>query len=92
VILVPARGHDALHEAYSVLSHGAAVVACAFPVAVCDFGDDFAALFHGFEDGANIELAAEGGFYTDLDVVEIDEDSNLQSLIGHFFQWSVVSG
>ena len=38
----------------------------------------------GFEHGADVELAAEGGLDADLDVVEIDEYGNLQSLIGHF--------
>jgi hypothetical protein len=53
------------------------------PVAVSDLGDDLAALLDGFEDGAHVELEAKGGLDTDLDVVEIDEYGNFQSLIGH---------
>ena len=82
-VLVAAGRHDALDEAHGVLRHRAAVVAGALPVAVGDLGDDFAALLDGFEHGADIELQAQGGLDTDLDVVEIDEDGNLQSLIGH---------
>ena len=82
-VLVAAGRHDALDEANGVLRHGAAVIAGALPVAVGNLGDDFAALLDGFEHGADIELPAEGGFDTDFDVVEIDEDGNLQSLIGH---------
>ena len=82
-VLVAAGGHHALHEADRMLRHGAAVIAGALPVAVGDFGDDFAAFFDGFEHGADIELPAEGGFDADFDVVEIDKYCNFQSLIGH---------
>ena len=83
-VLVAAGRHDTLHEADGMLRHGAAVVAGSLPVAVSDFGDDFSALLDGFEHGADIELAAQGGFDTDFDVIEIDEDGNFQFLIGHF--------
>ena len=80
-VFVAARGHHALHHAHGMLRHRAAVLAGALPVAVGDLGDDFSTLFDGFEDGADIELQAEGGFDTDFDVIEIDEDRNLQTLI-----------
>ena len=82
-VLVAARRHHALHEADGMLRHRAAVIAGALPVAVGDFGDDLAALLDGFEHGADIELQAQGGFDTDFDVVEVDEDGKFQSLIGH---------
>jgi hypothetical protein len=61
-----------------VLRHGAAVVAGAFPVAVGELGDHFAALLDRFEDGADVEGEIEGGLDADLDVVEINEYGNLQ--------------
>ena len=42
-----------------------------------DFGDDFAVLDR-FEDRPDIELEVEGGLHADLDVAEIDKNSNLQ--------------
>ena len=68
-VLVPAGRHVALHHADRVLGEKTAVVADTLPVAVGNRGDDLAALFDGFEDEAEVELPADGGFDADLDVV-----------------------
>src|SRR5262249_54881713 len=73
-VLVAARRHVALRHADGVLREQPAVVANALPVAVGDLGDDLAALLDRLEHEADVELAADGGFDADLDVVEIDED------------------
>ena len=75
-VLVAARRHVALHHADGVLGEEPAVVADALPVAIGNLGDDLAALFDGLEDEADVELAADGGFDADLDVVEVDEYGN----------------
>jgi hypothetical protein len=72
-VLVAAGGEVALHHPDGVLREEAAVVADALPVAVGDLGDDLAPLLDGLEDEADVELAADGGFDADLDVVEVDE-------------------
>jgi hypothetical protein len=82
-VLVAAGRHHALHHADGVLGHRAAVLPRAFPVAVRDLGDHFAAFLDRFEHRPNVELEVEGGLDADLDVVEIDKHSNLQFLIGH---------
>ena len=61
----------------------AAVVAGALPVAVGDLGHHLAALLDGFEHDADVELLVHGGLHADFDVVEIDEDSDLQSGVCH---------
>ena len=33
------------------------------------------------EDGADVELLAEGGFDADLDVVEVDEDGDVEAVL-----------
>ena len=71
-VLVAAGRHVALHHPDGVLREQAAVVAGALPVAVGDLGDDLAAFLDGFEDEADVELAADGGFDADFDVVEVD--------------------
>ena len=58
-----------------------AVVARPLPVAVGNLGHDLAALLDRLEDGADVEGAAECSFDADLDVVEIDENGEFQSLI-----------
>ena len=80
-VLVAAGRHHALHQANGVLRHGAAVIAGALPVAVGDLGDHFTAFLDGLEHGADIELQAERGLHPDLDVIEIDENRDLESLI-----------
>ena len=75
-VLVAARGEVALHHADGVLGEEAAVVADALPVAVGDLGDDLATFLDGFEDEADVEVAADGGLDADLDVVEVDEDGD----------------
>ena len=87
-VLVAARGHHALHQTHGVVGHGAAVVAGALPVAVRDLGNHLTAFFDGFEHRAYVELKAESGFDADLDIVKVDENGNLEFLIGHvaFYQ------
>ena len=51
------------------------------PVGVGDLGDDLAALLDGVEDGADVELLAEGGLDADLDVVEVDENGDVQAIL-----------
>ena len=75
-VLVATRRHVALHHADGMLRQQAAVVADALPVAVGDFGDDLSALLDGFEDEADVELAADGALDADLNVVEVDENGN----------------
>ena len=72
-VLVAAGRDVALDHPDRVLGQQAAVVAGALPVAVRDLGDDLAALLDGFEDEADVELAADGVLDADLDVVEVDE-------------------
>ena len=80
-VLVAAGREVALHHADGVLRHQPAVVAGPLPVAVRDLGDDFAAFLDAFENRRDVELRMQRGLHADFDVVEIDEDRNLQSLI-----------
>jgi hypothetical protein len=82
-VLVAAGREIALNHLDGVLCHAPAVLAGALPIAVSDFRDNFAALFDGFQDGANVEVAIKGAFNSDLDVVEVDEYSDLQSVLYH---------
>ena len=59
----------------------AAVLAGARPVGVGDLGDDLAAFLDGVEDDADVELLAEGGLDADFDVVEVDEDGDVQTIL-----------
>ena len=59
----------------------AAVFAGARPVGVGDLGDDLAALLDGVEDDADVELLAEGGLDADFDVVEVDEDGDVETIL-----------
>jgi hypothetical protein len=60
-----------------VLGHAAAMLACPFPISISDFRDNFAAFLNSLQDGANIKMAIQRAFDSDLDVVEVDEYSNL---------------
>jgi hypothetical protein len=64
-----------------VLRQGAAVVPRARPVAVGNLGNDIAALLERLEDDADVELHAERALDSDLDVVEVDKNRNLQSCV-----------
>jgi hypothetical protein len=75
-ILVAAGREIALDHPDRMLREQPAVIAGTLPVAVGDLGDNLAALLDGFEHQADVELAAEGGFDADLDVVEVDENGN----------------
>ncbi|OLB61757.1 MAG: hypothetical protein AUI11_08285 [Acidobacteria bacterium 13_2_20CM_2_66_4] len=58
-----------------------AVLAGARPVGVGDLGDDLAAFLDGVENGADVELVAERRLDADLDVVEVDENRNVQTIL-----------
>ena len=58
--LSPPGRQVALHEPDGVLRERPAVFAGARPVGVGDLGDDLAALLDGVEDGADVEVLAEG--------------------------------
>ena len=75
--LSPPGREVALNHLDRVLGHAAAVLAGALPVSIGDLGDDFAALFDGFENRTNIEMPVEGTFDADLDVVKVDEYGDL---------------
>ncbi len=80
-VLVAARREVALHQPDGVLGERAAVLAGARPVGVGDLGDDLAALLERFEDGADVEMFAEGGLDADLDVVEVDENGDVDAFL-----------
>ena len=80
-VLVPARREVPLHHADGVLRHHPAVIAGPLPVAVGDLGHDFAPFLDAVQNRRDVELRMQRGLHTDFDVVEIDEDRNLQSLI-----------
>jgi len=60
-----------------VLSHAAAMFACALPVSIGDLGNDFAAFFYSLENRTDIEVAIESAFYPNLDIVKVDKYSDL---------------
>ena len=59
----------------------AAVLAGARPVGVGDLGDHLAALLEGVEDDADVEMLAERGLDADLDVVEVDEHRDVETVL-----------
>ena len=79
--LSPPGRHVALDEADGVLRQRAAVLAGAGPVGVGDLGDDLAALLDRVEDDADVELLAEGGLDADFDVVEVDENGDVETIL-----------
>ena len=80
-VLVAAGRQVALHEADGVLREVPAVFAGARPVGVGDLGDDLAALLDGVEDDADVEVLVEGGLDADFDVVEVDEDGDVETIL-----------
>ena len=80
-VLVAAGRQVALDQADGVLREVPAVFARARPVGVGDLGDHLAALLDGVEDGARVELLAEGVLDADFDVVEVDEDSDVETFL-----------
>jgi hypothetical protein len=79
-VLVAAGRRDTLHHPHRMLRHGAAMIAGTFPVAVGELGDHLTPFLDRFEDGADVERLIEGGLDTNLDIVEIDEHGELESL------------
>src|SRR6185295_2383118 len=80
-VLVAARRHVPLDEADRMLGQRAAVLARAGPVGVGDLGDDFATLLDRVQDDTDVELLAEGGLDADLDIVEVDENGDVQTVL-----------
>jgi hypothetical protein len=80
-VLVAARRQIALDEANRVLRERAAVLAGACPVGIRDLADHLAALFDRFEDGADVEVLAERALDANLDVVEVDENGDVQTIL-----------
>ena len=78
-ILVATGGQVPLHHANRVLREDPAVVTGALPVAIGDLRQDLATFLDRLENGCNVELLIQGSLYTDLDVVEVDEDRDLQA-------------
>ena len=87
-VLVAARRQVALDQADGVLRERAAVLAGARPVGIGNLRDDLAALLDGLENGANVELLAEGGSDADFDVVEVDENGDVQAFL---LRWQIKS-
>src|SRR5262249_41272303 len=56
------------------------VLAGAGPVRVGDLADHLAALLDGVEDGADVEVLAKRALDADLDVVEVDENGDVQTV------------
>src|SRR5262249_8373847 len=80
-VLVAAGREVALDEPDRVLGEGAAVLAGARPVGVRDLGDDLPALLDGLEDAADVELLSERVLDADFDVVEVDEDGDVETIL-----------
>src|SRR5206468_12590551 len=51
------------------------------PVGIRDLGDDLAAFLDRVEDGADVELLVERRLDADLDVVEVDEDGDVETIL-----------
>jgi len=60
-----------------VLSHAAAMFACALPVSIGDLGNDFAAFFYSIENRTDIDVAIESALYPNLDLVKVYKYSDL---------------
>jgi hypothetical protein len=80
-VLVAAGGQVALHQPNGMLRQVAAVVAGARPVGVGDLGDDLAALLERLENDADVEMFAERALDADLDVIEVDENGYVESIL-----------
>ena len=80
-VLVAAGRQVALDEANRVLRERAAVLAGTRPVGVRDLADDLAALLDRVEDGADVEVLAERALDADFDVVEVDENGDVQTIL-----------
>ena len=91
-VLVATGREVALDHPDGVLREEAAVITGALPVAVRDLGHDLAAFLDGLEHEADVELAADGRFHTDLDVVEVDENRNFQSCVSNVHWRAAGSG
>src|SRR5262249_10838960 len=80
-VLVAARREVALHEPDGVLRERSAVLAGARPVGVGDLGHHLAAFLDGVQNGADVELLVERGLDADLDVVEVDEYGDVETIL-----------
>src|SRR5262245_18794555 len=80
-VLVAAGRKIPLHHPDGMLRHQPPVVACPLPVTIRHFRDNLAAFFDALQNRCDVELCMQSCLDTNLDVVEIDEYGNLQSLI-----------
>ena len=80
-VLVAAGRQIALHQPDGVLCQRAAVLAGSRPIGVGDLGDHLAALFDRVENGADVEVLVQRALDADFDVVEVDEDGNVETLL-----------
>ena len=80
-VLVAAGGEITLHEPDGVLRQIPAVFAGAGPVRVGDLGDHLSAFLDTVEHDPDVEMFVEGAFDPDFDVVEIDENGDVQTIL-----------
>ena len=79
-VLIAAGRGIALHHLHGILRELTRGVFHAAPVGVSDLGHDLAALFKRFQHERDVELALQRGFHANLNIVEVDKDSDLQVL------------
>ncbi len=80
-VLVAARCEVALHEPDGVLRQMPAVLAGARPVRVGNLRDHLAAFLDAVEHDPDVEMFVEGAFDADLDVVEVDEYRDVETIL-----------
>ena len=80
-ILVASRGDVALHHMNGVIRQCPAMRPGASPVPVGALGDHLSPLLQGVEDHRKIEGRVESRLHTDFDIVEIDKDRELITLL-----------
>ena len=80
-VFVAAGRQIALHQPDGVLREMPAVLARARPVGIGDLGDHLTPLLQGVEDSADVEILSERRFDADFDVVEVDEDGDVETVL-----------
>src|SRR6185312_44401 len=82
-VLVAAGGQVTLDHVHGILGQGTGQFTRALPVAIGNFGNDFAALLERFQHHGQVKVAIERAAHADLDVVEVDEDRDFQFFFVH---------
>ena len=80
-VLVASRGDVALHHMDRVIRQSPAMRPGASPVPVGALGNHLTPLLEGVEDHRKIEGRVESRLHTDFDIVEIDKDRELITLL-----------